>query len=38
MCGSGPTVAGLARDGGHAEEVAAAAGGLVVSAITRPPA
>jgi 4-diphosphocytidyl-2-C-methyl-D-erythritol kinase len=38
MCGSGPTVAGLARDGAHAEEVAAATGGMVVSAITRPPA
>jgi 4-diphosphocytidyl-2-C-methyl-D-erythritol kinase len=38
MCGSGPTVGGLARDGAHAEEVAAATGGIVVSAITRPPA
>jgi 4-diphosphocytidyl-2-C-methyl-D-erythritol kinase len=37
MCGSGPTVAGLVRDGAHAEDVAAATGGLVVSAITRPP-
>jgi 4-diphosphocytidyl-2-C-methyl-D-erythritol kinase len=38
MCGSGPTVAGLCRDGGHAEEVGAATGGIVVSTITRPPA
>jgi 4-diphosphocytidyl-2-C-methyl-D-erythritol kinase len=38
LCGSGPTVAGLARDAGHAEQVAAASEGLVVSAITRPPA
>jgi 4-diphosphocytidyl-2-C-methyl-D-erythritol kinase len=38
MCGSGPTVAGLCRDGAHAEEVGAATRGIVVSTITRPPA
>jgi 4-diphosphocytidyl-2-C-methyl-D-erythritol kinase len=38
MCGSGPTVAGLCRDGPHAEQVGAASGGIVVSTITRPPA
>jgi 4-diphosphocytidyl-2-C-methyl-D-erythritol kinase len=38
MCGSGPTVAGLCRDGAHAEEVSAGTGGIVVSTITRPPA
>lgn len=38
MCGSGPTVAGLCRDGAHAEQVGAATGGIVVSTITRPPA
>jgi 4-diphosphocytidyl-2-C-methyl-D-erythritol kinase len=38
MCGSGPTVAGLCRDGAHAEEVGAGTGGIVVSTITRPPA
>lgn len=38
MSGSGPTVAGLCRDAVHAEEVAAASGGTVVSTITRPPA
>jgi 4-diphosphocytidyl-2-C-methyl-D-erythritol kinase len=38
MCGSGPTVAGLCRDGAHAEAVGAATGGIVVSTITRPPA
>jgi len=37
MCGSGPTVAGLCRDGRHAEEVGAATGGIAVSTITRPP-
>lgn len=35
MCGSGPTVAGLARDAAHAEEVARATGGLVVASIIR---
>ncbi|MGH2725300.1 MAG: 4-(cytidine 5'-diphospho)-2-C-methyl-D-erythritol kinase [Actinomycetota bacterium] len=35
MSGSGPAVAGLARDGSHAEEIAAAVSGLAVSAITR---
>lgn len=34
MCGSGPTVAGLARDGRHAEEMAAAVGGTAVSSIS----
>jgi 4-diphosphocytidyl-2-C-methyl-D-erythritol kinase len=34
MCGSGPTVAGLARDGAHAEEIAASMGGMVVSSMT----
>jgi 4-diphosphocytidyl-2-C-methyl-D-erythritol kinase len=38
MCGSGPTVAGLCRDGAQAEQVGAATGGIVVSTITRPPA
>jgi 4-diphosphocytidyl-2-C-methyl-D-erythritol kinase len=38
MCGSGPTVAGLCRDGAHAEQVGAASGGIVVSTITRLPA
>ncbi len=33
MCGSGPTVAGLARHARHAEEIAAAAGGTVVAGI-----
>jgi 4-diphosphocytidyl-2-C-methyl-D-erythritol kinase len=37
MSGSGPAVAGLARDGRHAEEIAAAVGGRAVSAITRRP-
>ncbi|HZA61035.1 MAG TPA: 4-(cytidine 5'-diphospho)-2-C-methyl-D-erythritol kinase [Actinomycetota bacterium] len=37
MCGSGPTMSGLCRDGRHAEEVAAAVGGLVVGSIVRPP-
>lgn len=38
MCGSGPTVAGLARDGRHAEELAEAVGGEAVSSISRTPA
>jgi 4-diphosphocytidyl-2-C-methyl-D-erythritol kinase len=38
MCGSGPTVAGLARDGRHAEELAAAVGGTAASSISRTPA
>jgi 4-diphosphocytidyl-2-C-methyl-D-erythritol kinase len=38
MCGSGPTVVGLCRDGAHAEEVSAGTGGIVVSTITRPAA
>jgi len=33
LCGSGPTVAGLCRDGPHAEEVAAAVGGIAVGSI-----
>ena len=33
LCGSGPTVAGLCRDGPHAEEVAAALGGIAVGSI-----
>jgi 4-diphosphocytidyl-2-C-methyl-D-erythritol kinase len=37
MCGSGPAVAGLARDGRHAEELAATVGGTVVSSISRAP-
>jgi 4-diphosphocytidyl-2-C-methyl-D-erythritol kinase len=37
MCGSGPTVAGLARDGRHAEELAAAVGGIAVGSVIRPP-
>lgn len=38
LCGSGPTVAGLARDGRHAEDLAAAVGGIAVgSAFGRPP-
>lgn len=37
MCGSGPTVAGLAEDGRRAEEIASAANGTVVSGISRPP-
>jgi 4-diphosphocytidyl-2-C-methyl-D-erythritol kinase len=36
MCGSGPTVAGLARDGDHAEELAREVGGLAVASIARP--
>ena len=35
MCGSGPTVAGLCRDEGHADAVARAAGGTAVSTIGR---
>ena len=38
MCGSGPTVAGLARDGRHAEELAAAVGGTAVASISGIPA
>jgi 4-diphosphocytidyl-2-C-methyl-D-erythritol kinase len=38
MCGSGPTVAGLARDGRHAEGLAAAVGGTAVSSISGTPA
>jgi 4-diphosphocytidyl-2-C-methyl-D-erythritol kinase len=37
MCGSGPTVAGLARDGRHAEELARAVGGMAVGSIIRSP-
>lgn len=33
MCGSGPTVAGLARDGPHAEALAAATGGMAVASV-----
>lgn len=36
MCGSGPSVAGLCRDGGHAEEVAAAVGGIAASTLSDP--
>jgi len=38
MVGSGPTVAGLVRDGFQAEEVAASTGGIATSSITRVPA
>jgi 4-diphosphocytidyl-2-C-methyl-D-erythritol kinase len=38
MVGSGPTVAGLARDGFEAEDLAAATGGIATAAITRVPA
>lgn len=38
MVGSGPTVAGLVRDGFQAEEVAASTGGIATSSITRAPA
>jgi 4-diphosphocytidyl-2-C-methyl-D-erythritol kinase len=38
MVGSGPTVAGLVRDGFQAEDVAATTGGTATSAITRAPA
>jgi len=34
MCGSGPTVAGLCRDGGHADEVAAAVDGIAVASVS----
>jgi 4-diphosphocytidyl-2-C-methyl-D-erythritol kinase len=37
MCGSGPTMAGVARDGAHADEIAAAVGGLAVSSMSGPP-
>ena len=37
MCGSGPTVAGLARDGRHAEDLAAAIGGIAVGSLIRAP-
>jgi 4-diphosphocytidyl-2-C-methyl-D-erythritol kinase len=37
MCGSGPTVAGLARDGRHAEDLAAAVGGIAVGSLIRTP-
>jgi 4-diphosphocytidyl-2-C-methyl-D-erythritol kinase len=33
MCGSGPTVAGLARDASHAENIATVVGGTVVAGI-----
>lgn len=36
MCGSGPTLAGLARDGSHAEQLAAATGGIAVASMARP--
>jgi 4-diphosphocytidyl-2-C-methyl-D-erythritol kinase len=35
VCGSGPTVAGLARDGFHADEVASQVGGYAVGSIGR---
>ena len=35
MSGSGPTVAGLARDGEHAEKLATTVGGMVVASIGR---
>ena len=35
MSGSGPTVAGLARDGPHAEKLAEAVGGMVVASVGR---
>ncbi len=35
MCGSGPSVAGLARDGAHAEDIARAVGGIAVSTLSR---
>jgi 4-diphosphocytidyl-2-C-methyl-D-erythritol kinase len=35
VCGSGPTVAGLARDGFHAEEVAATVGGIAAASVSR---
>jgi 4-diphosphocytidyl-2-C-methyl-D-erythritol kinase len=33
MCGSGPSVAGLARDGTHAQEIASGAGGVAVASL-----
>jgi len=38
MVGSGPTVAGLVRDGFQAEDVAAVTGGIATGALTRAPA
>lgn len=38
MCGSGPAVAGLAQDGRHAEDLAAAVGGIAVASISGIPA
>jgi 4-diphosphocytidyl-2-C-methyl-D-erythritol kinase len=35
VCGSGPTVAGLARDGFHAEEIAKSIGGYAVGSMGR---
>lgn len=35
MSGSGPTVAGLARDGSHAEKLATAVGGMAVASVGR---
>jgi 4-diphosphocytidyl-2-C-methyl-D-erythritol kinase len=37
MCGSGPTVAGLCRDGEQAAEVASATSGMAVNTIVHPP-
>ena len=37
MCGSGPTVAGLSRDGRHCEELAQAVGGIAVGSVIRSP-
>ena len=36
MCGSGPSVVGLARDGRDADEIAKAARGIAVGSISRP--
>jgi 4-diphosphocytidyl-2-C-methyl-D-erythritol kinase len=36
MCGSGPMVAGLARDGSHAEQLAAGVGGTAVASMAGP--
>jgi 4-diphosphocytidyl-2-C-methyl-D-erythritol kinase len=36
VCGSGPTVAGLVRDGFHAEEIAGKVGGFAVGSMGRP--
>jgi len=36
VSGSGPTVAGLARDGAHAEDLARRAGGMAVASMGRP--